>query len=137
LAQAGAELAVWSRTSAHCADVVSFGARLCKDPDEVFASADQSVILMLADEASTDAVLAQGAGLAAKVHGRTVINMGTMTPDWSAERFQMVRRAGGAWVEAPVSGSRGPAEAGELIAMLAGEASARDAARDVIRPCCR
>lgn len=137
LARSGAQLAVWSRTSAHCQEVVSLGARLCVDSGKVFAVADQAVILMLADEASTDAVLGRGAQLAAKVRGRTVINMGTMTPSWSAQRSWDVHQAGGAWVEAPVSGSRGPAEAGELVAMLAGEAEALDLARKIIRPCCR
>jgi 3-hydroxyisobutyrate dehydrogenase len=63
--------------------------------------------------------------------------MGTMTPSWSAQRSRDVHQAGGVWVEAPVSGSRGPAEAGELVAMLAGEAEALDVAREIIRPCCR
>ena len=40
-------------------------------------------------------------------------------------------------MEAPVSGSRGPAEAGELVAMLAGQADALELAREIIRPCCR
>lgn len=137
LARSGARLAVWSRTSAHCQEAVTLGARPCLDPGEVFAVADQAVILMLADEASTDAVLGRGAQLAAKVRGRTVINMGTMAPGWSAQRSMDICEAGGVWVEAPVSGSRGPAEAGELVAMLAGEAEARDLAREIIRPCCR
>lgn len=137
LAGAGVPLAVWSRTSAHCDQVVSMGARLCGDPGEVFEVADQAVILMLADEASSDAVLGQDAQLAAKVAGRTVINMGTMTPAWSARRSGEIRQAGGAWVEAPVSGSRGPAEAGELVAMLAGDPAALGVARAVIAPCCR
>ena len=137
LARSGAELAVWSRTTAHCQEVVSLGARPCVDPGEVFAIADQAVILMLADEASTDTVLGRGAHLAAKVRGRTVINMGTMTPSWSAQRARDVHQAGGVWVEAPVSGSRGPAEAGALVAMIAGEADALALAREIISPCCR
>lgn len=137
LARSGTRLAVWSRTADHCDEVVSLGARRCVDPDDVFAVADKAVILMLADEASTDAVLGQDADLAAKVRGRTVINMGTMTPSWSAQRSRDVHQAGGAWVEAPVSGSRGPAEAGELVAMLAGQADALELAREIIRPCCR
>ncbi|MFD1859488.1 NAD(P)-dependent oxidoreductase [Aeromicrobium camelliae] len=44
--------------------------------------------------------------------------------------------AGGGYVESPVSGSRGPAEAGELIAMLAGSRKARAELRPVLEPMC-
>ncbi|MEU4745761.1 NAD-binding protein, partial [Actinosynnema sp. NPDC023658] len=40
------------------------------------------------------------------------------------------------YVEAPVSGSRGPAEAGELVAMLAGSPAAVARVREVVAPMC-
>jgi 3-hydroxyisobutyrate dehydrogenase len=44
-----------------------------------------------------------------------------------------VRRRGARYVEAPVSGSRGPAERGELVGMLAGrDEAAIDAARSLL-----
>ena len=48
------------------------------------------------------------------------------------------RSVPGAWryVEAPVSGSRKPAEAGQLVAMLAGDADAVDAVRPLLKPMC-
>ena len=39
-----------------------------------------------------------------------------------------VRAAGGGFLEAPVSGSKGPAEQGALIFMTAGDEAVRDAA---------
>lgn len=75
----------------------------------MFARADEGVILMLAEEAATDAVLASGPGLHGNVRGRTAINMGAVAPAWSEGRARDVEAAGGEWVEAPVSGSRGPA----------------------------
>jgi 3-hydroxyisobutyrate dehydrogenase len=45
--------------------------------------------------------------------------------------------AGGAYVEAPVSGTRKPAEDGQLVAMLAGDDSSIEAVRPVLRPMCR
>ena len=39
-----------------------------------------------------------------------------------------VKEAGGGFLEAPVSGSKGPAEQGSLIFMTAGDAAVKDAA---------
>jgi 3-hydroxyisobutyrate dehydrogenase len=63
--------------------------------------------------------------------------MGTYRPAWSAGLGEDVRAAGGRYVEAPVSGSRGPAEAGELVAMLAGEPPDLDRVRPLLAPVCR
>lgn len=46
--------------------------------------------------------------------------MGTNSPGYSARLETELRAAGAAYVEAPVSGSRVPAERGELVVMLAG-----------------
>jgi 3-hydroxyisobutyrate dehydrogenase len=43
---------------------------------------------------------------------------------------------GGSYVEAPVSGSRLPAEAGRLVAMLAGEPGAVESVRPLLAPMC-
>lgn len=137
LARTGVDLAVWSRTRRHCDEATALGARSCDRPEDVFARADEGVILMLADEAATDAVLASGPGLKGNVRGRTVINMGTMAPAWSEARARDMEEAGGEWVEAPVSGSRGPAEAGELVAMLAGPDAAVARVRTLLAPLCR
>jgi 3-hydroxyisobutyrate dehydrogenase len=137
LARTGVDLAVWSRTRRHCDEVAALGARSCERPEDVFASADEGVILMLADEAATDAVLVSGPGLKGNVRRRTVINMGTMAPAWSEARARDVEEAGGEWVEAPVSGSRGPAEAGELVAMLAGRDAVIERVRPLLEPLCR
>jgi 3-hydroxyisobutyrate dehydrogenase len=59
-----------------------------------------------------------------RVAGRTVVHMGTTAPRYSEDLEADIRAAGGRYVEAPVSGSRAPAEAGELVAMLAGEQDA-------------
>src|SRR5690606_14694554 len=137
LAQSGVDLAVWTRTRDHADEAVSLGAAFCDGPDAVFARGDQAVLLMLADEAAVEAVLHSGGGLAANVRGRCIVNLGTYRPDWSADTARKVEAAGGDWVEAPVSGSRGPAEAGELVAMLAGRDETLVRIEPLIAPLCR
>lgn len=119
----GERVVVWNRTpGAATAALRDAGAAVATGPDEVFRRS-RTVFLMLADEAAVDAVLGRGTeALAARVAGRTVVHMGTTAPEHSAAVAADVRAAGGRYVEAPVSGSRVPAEQGELVAMLAGRA---------------
>lgn len=134
LARAGVPLVVWNRTGSRCAPVVAAGARLADGPGGVFAAADV-VLLMLADSPAVDAVLGRGgAEFATRVRGRTVVQMGTVAAGYSAELAGEIRAAGGEYVEAPVSGSRGPAEAGQLVAMLAGDPAAVRRVRPVLAP---
>lgn len=136
LVRAGVPLVVWSRTARHCDEVCRLGARRAQTPARVFADADV-VILMLADEAATDAVLARGTASFGQVAGRTVVHMGTTSPEYSAGLAADVLAAGGRYVEAPVSGSRVPAENGDLVVMLAGDARPVDVARALVAPMCR
>jgi 3-hydroxyisobutyrate dehydrogenase len=137
LVRAGTALVVWNRTAAKSEALASAGAHVAASPAEVFERAPV-VILMLADGAATDSVAGRGTPrFAAGVHGHTIIQMGTTSPAYSRGLEADVRAAGGSYVEAPVSGSRGPAEDGQLVAMLAGEPGAAEAVRFLIRPMCR
>ena len=136
LAHAGTPLVVWNRTPGRCAPLREAGAHVAGSPAEVFARAG-TVILMLADEAAVDAVLGRGTpGFTARVAGHTVVHMGTTSAEYSAGLRDAVRAAGGRYVEAPVSGSRVPAEQGRLVAMLAGERDAVAAVRPLLAPMC-
>ena len=60
--------------------------------------------------------------------------MGTTSPEYSEQLAGDIGAAGGQYVEAPVSGSRGPAEAGELVVMLAGEPAAVARVAPLLKP---
>lgn len=131
LARAGTPLVVWNRTPGRCDPLRAAGAEVAAIPAEVFDRAE-TVILMLADEKAVDTVLGRGTpDFDAHVAGHTVIHMGTTSAEYSGSLQDEIRAAGGRYVEAPVSGSRVPAEQGELVGMLAGD---DDAVADV-RPC--
>jgi 3-hydroxyisobutyrate dehydrogenase len=137
LVRAGTPLLVWNRTPDRCEPLRAAGAEVAADPAEVFARAGV-VFLMLADEAATDAVLGRGApDFTARVAGRTVVHMGTTAPEYSSGLRDAVRAGGGRYVEAPVSGSRVPAEQGQLVAMLAGDTDAVAEVRPLLAPLCR
>ncbi|MGW2693510.1 NAD(P)-dependent oxidoreductase [Streptomyces sp. NPDC001296] len=137
LARSGTPLVVWNRTPARTEPLRAAGAEVAADPAEVFARAE-IVILMLADDLAIDATLGRGTpDFAARVAGRVVVHMGTTSPGYSRDLEAEVRAAGGRYVEAPVSGSRVPAENGQLVAMLAGDAAAVDVVRPLLAPLCR
>jgi 3-hydroxyisobutyrate dehydrogenase len=137
LARTGTPTVVWNRSTDRCAPLAAAGARVASGPAAVFDEADV-VVLMLADETAVDAVLARGtAEFGRRVAGRMLVHMGTVSADWSQSLYADVTAAGGAYVEAPVSGSRGPAEAGELVAMLAGRDADVERVRPLLAPMCR
>src|ERR1051326_8400880 len=137
LVKAGKRLIVWNRTRARTEIFAAAVADVAREPADVFARC-ATVFLMLVDGGAIDTVLDRGGtAFAARVTGRTVVHMGTTSPAYSRELEADIRSAGGYYVEAPVSGSRKPAEAGQLVAMLAGDADAIAHVRPLLTPMCR
>lgn len=137
LVNAGTPLLVWNRSPSKCDILAEAGAAVAKDPADIFAQCEV-IILMLVDGAAMDVVLARGERIFAdRVKGRTLINMATTPPNYSKALEADVLAAGGHYVEAPVSGSRKPAESGQLVSMVAGEPADVEAVRPLLAPMCR
>jgi len=137
LLRARTPLVVWNRSPAKSAVLAKGGALVAKDPQDVFQRCEV-VILMLRDAEATDTVLGRRGGtIQARVGRHTIINMATSSPCYSKSLETDIRAHGGQYVEAPVSGSRKPAEAGQLVAMLAGAADVVASVQPVLAPMCR
>lgn len=137
LRRAGVRLVVYNRSPGPRLALAGLGALAVDTPEALFDACD-AVILMLADDAAVEAVLGRGrAAFEHRVQGRLIINMGTHAPDWSRRLAAEIEAAGGAFVEAPVSGSRRAAAEAQLVAMLAGREPQIARARRLIAPMCR
>ena len=137
LLRAQMPLVVWNRSPAKSDLLAKAGARIAKDPQDVFQRCEV-VILMLRDAEATDIVLGrQDVTFRARVDRHTIINMATTSPLYSESLEADIRAHGGQYVEAPVSGSRKPAEAGQLVAMLAGACDAVAFVQPLLAPMCR
>lgn len=137
LRKADVPLMVWNRSLAKRSVLERAGATVAHDPAEVFSRCE-IILLMLANAEATDLVLARGeSNFRQRARGRTIVHMGTTSPGYSKGLEQAVRAAGGSYVEAPVSGSRKPAQAAQLVAMLAGEREAVDRVAPLIATMCR
>lgn len=137
LLAAGTELMVWNRTASRCDPLVGRGAALAASVGQLF---DQCgvVLLMLLDQQAVDAVLGRGTpAFAERVRGRVVATLGTTSPGYSEALGADIRRCGGGYVEAPVSGSRVPAEGGSLVGMIAGDAEQVALVEPLLAPICR
>jgi 3-hydroxyisobutyrate dehydrogenase len=137
LVRSGVELLVWNRSPEKCHTLAEAGAAVATEPAVIFQQC-HTIISMLVDGDALDAVLSRKReAFGTNVRGRTLVNMATTAPSYSRELERDVRAAGGRYVEAPVSGSRKPAEAGELVGLLAGEPEDLDIVRTLIAPLTR
>jgi 3-hydroxyisobutyrate dehydrogenase len=137
LLRAETRLLVWNRTLAKARALEAAGAEVARDSASVFARSD-TIILVVTNGEAADRVMERGTpAFAARVSGRTIVHMSNTTPEYSRDLESDVRAVGGRYVEAPVLGSRVPAEAGELVAMLAGAPDVVEEVRPLLAPMCR
>lgn len=135
--RAGIPLIVWNRSAGKTALLERAGATVANGPADVFERCGVT-ILMLRNEEATDFVLARhAAGFGSRVSGRTIVNMATPSPGYSTALEAEILAHDGHYLEAPVSGSRKPAEAGQLVAMLAGAPETIARARPTLNRMCR
>src|SRR4051812_7943183 len=114
LLKAGFPLTVWNRTRAKAEPLAQVGATVADSP-ALAAKNAAVVIAMLADDtASRAAWLSQDGALAAMASKSISVECSTLSPDWVAELHSAVKARGLRMVEAPVTGSRPQAEAGQL-----------------------
>jgi len=133
LLKAGIPLTVWNRTAARAAAFQSVGARVAATPCDAVRDAT-CVISMLSDVSASRSVwLGEGGALAGAAPGTLLIESSTITPNWLRELDAAARARGCSLVDAPVTGSRSQAAAGELLFLAGGEASAVERATPVLR----
>lgn len=137
IARAGVPLLVWNRTPTRAEPLHEAGARVAGSVAEVFEGAEV-VLAMMANGAVLDEVLGRGTSrFADLVRDHLLVHMGTTTTEYSASLAADVVAAGGRYVEAPVSGSRVPAERAALVGMLAGEPADVAIVEPLVAPTCR
>lgn len=137
LAKAGTRLVVWNRSTERTEPLRAVGARVAESADELFRQTE-TVIVMVANSSAIDAVLGCGTpAFESRVAGHTIVSMSSVAPDYSRDLATNIEIAGGCYVEAPVSGSRKPAEAGQLVSLLGGDPETVARIRPILAPMCR
>ncbi|UFN46125.1 NAD(P)-dependent oxidoreductase [Nocardioides okcheonensis] len=126
LLRAGHEVTVWNRTASRAEPLAADGARVAADAADAVASAE-AVVTILFDtvsvlEVMTDVSLPQGCVL---------LQSATIGVDGTERVVALAGERGWLLVDAPVLGTKAPAEQGALVVLAAGEDAAVDAARPV------
>ena len=131
LLAAGFPLTVWNRSPDKCAALVEAGARQVHSPAELCANAD-ILLLCLADTAVVrEVVFGPGGIVEGAREGQLLVDHSSLEPAATrAMAAELEARSGMRWIDAPVSGGTGGAEAGSLAIMAGGRAE--DIAR--VRP---
>ena len=134
LAGAGFPLAVYNRDAAKARQLEARGARVAATPAEAACGADL-IFSMVADDSAARAVwLGESGGLAAAERGAVLVECSTVSVKWirEFEAAAQARGAGLAVLDAPVTGSRPHAAAGELTFLVGGPAEALAKARPAL-----
>ncbi len=121
LVKAGYPVTVWNRSPDKCAELAKLGASVATSPAAVMAACDIT-FAMLADPDAARAVCFGDHGIIhATTPGKGYVDFSTVDATTSQEIEVALTARGGRFLEAPVSGSKKPAEDGTLIILSAGD----------------
>ena len=133
LLKAGFSLTVYNRTAAKAEALVKDGARLASTPAEAVKGAS-IVIGMLADDTASREVWAGKQGALQGVQdGAILIDSSTVSPAGSRNWLSLASEHGAELLDAPVTGSRMQAAAGQLTFLVGGSDRALETATPVLK----
>ncbi|XP_071903086.1 glyoxylate/succinic semialdehyde reductase 2, chloroplastic-like [Coffea arabica] len=123
LLKAGCDVTVWNRTKSKCDPLLSIGAKYKASPEEVAASCDITFAMLADPESAADVACGKHGAARGMGPGKGYVDVSTVDGDTSKLICQHIKATGAQFLEAPVSGSKKPAEDGQLIFLTAGDRS--------------
>lgn len=128
LLHAGFEVMVWNRSSERCSALIDMGASQGTSPAEVVAASDITFAMVSDPVAAGELCFGKNGVLSGINQGKGYIDVSTVDPATAMKIGSAVQEKGGRFLEAPVSGSKKPAEDGALVFLCAGNKSLYDEA---------
>src|SRR5260221_10273756 len=129
---AGFPLVVWNRTAARAEPLASLGATVASSPRDAASRADVVISMLADDRASRSAWLGDAGAVAGMKRGAIAIESSTVSPEWVDELSADVRRATCNFLDAPVTGSKTHAAAGELLFLVGGDVAVLERVRPML-----
>jgi len=127
--RAGLDVRAWNRTGARAAPLVADGATVTETAAQAVRGADV-VLTMLTDGPAVAAALTAAApGLR---EGQVLLQSSTVGPDATTGLSRHAADLGLVYLDAPVSGTREPAEQGALTVLVSGPSGARPVVEPVL-----
>jgi 3-hydroxyisobutyrate dehydrogenase len=124
LLRAGHEVRVWNRTPAKAEPLVAGGAEPSPTPADAVRGVE-FVLTMLADAHAVEATMIESNALEAVADGAVWIQSSTIGVAATERLAELARARRVTLVDAPVLGSRKPAEEGQLVVLASGPDDAR------------
>ncbi|MGG1662663.1 NAD(P)-dependent oxidoreductase [Brevibacillus sp. NRS-1366] len=121
LLAAGFDLHVWNRTPDRAAPLLALGAKHMATLAKLVDECDILFSMVSDDDAVKAIYLGANGLLEADIKGKLAIDMSTIAPDTSRFLAERAKHAGLRFLDAPVSGSVGPAKEGKLVIMVGGD----------------
>lgn len=134
LLKAGFSLSVYNRTAAKAKALTGAGAQFAATPAEAAKNASVIISMLSDDTASREVWLGSDGALEAAGKGAILIESSTVSPAWIAELAKAASQHGIDLLDAPVTGSRTQAEAGQLSFLVGGSDAALERAAPVLQP---
>jgi 3-hydroxyisobutyrate dehydrogenase len=131
LAAAGLDTSAWNRTREKAEPLARDGVEVVDSPADAVSRADAVITMLASADAVRDVMGGEGRALEAMAEGSIWLQMSTISIAETDELAKLAREAGVTFVDAPVLGTKQPAEEGKLIVLTAGPADARDACEPV------
>lgn len=132
LLNAGFDVTVWNRTAAACKPLMELGAKQGKTAAEVVANCDITFAMVSDPKAAKALCFGKNGVIEGISEGKSYIDISTVDPDTAMEIYHAIKSKGGRFLEAPVSGSKQPAEKGTLVFLCAGDQSLYEDAVDAL-----
>lgn len=124
LASAGLDARAWNRTREKAEPLAADGIQIAETPAEAVAGADAVVTMLASGDAVREVMAGEGGALAAMADGSVWLQMSTIGIAATEEMVALARDAGVAYVDAPVLGTKQPAEQGKLVVLASGPTDA-------------
>ncbi|MGG1611646.1 MULTISPECIES: NAD(P)-dependent oxidoreductase [Paenibacillus] len=122
LLRAGYPVTVFNRTASKAAPLAELGAAVAPSPKEAAAGADVVITMVSNDDSIAEVYEGENGVLAGIRPGTTVIDCSTISPALVQRLAKQVAALGGAFLDAPVTGSSPAAIDGTLVFMVGGSA---------------
>jgi len=123
LIEAGFDVTLWNRSPEKGAPLGALGARTAPTPRAVIETCPVTFAMLADPEAAEAVCFGPGGVLEGITPGKGYVDMSTVDAAASRKIGAAVSARGGRFLEAPVSGSRKPAEEGTLVILAAGDRS--------------
>jgi 3-hydroxyisobutyrate dehydrogenase/2-hydroxy-3-oxopropionate reductase len=130
VSDAGYRLGVYNRTAAKMDPFEEAGVDTFDSPRALAAESDAVVTMLTGPDALREVVLGEEGVVHGVTTGTTVVDTSTVSRAATMGAAEAIRDRDARFVDAPVLGTVGPAEAGELLVL----AGADDAVLDAVRP---